>query len=276
MILPIGSIEDERLEPYLRIRERDLLRRDGCFVVEGRVPVEALIKRSRFTTHSLFLAESRVKPLSHLLERLAPETPVYVAPQALMDAVVGFPLHRGVLALAGRGCEMATSSFLQSLHRRPSATLLGLVGLSNHDNVGACFRNATALGAAGVLLDQECCDPLYRKAIRVSSGAALSLPYARSRSGSDMISDLIDNEFEVWALSPHGGDDLETLIPPMRLALLLGAEGPGLSGDLMRRARRVSIAMDNGADSVNVATAGALALWRVRNHRASYGATGGS
>jgi len=273
MIIPVDSAADDRLEPYLRVRERDLARRDGCFIVEGRVTVDRLITGSRFETLSLFLADSRVARLAPLLERLNPSVPIYVAPQALMDSIVGFPLHRGVLALARRELETAAGPFLRTL-RRPlddhsPITVLGLIGLSNHDNVGACFRNAAALGASGVLLDQECCDPLYRKAIRVSAGTALALPYCRHGTGGEMIAALSEETFDLWALSPQGGEALETLKPPRRLALLLGAEGPGLPRDLLARTRRVSIPMDGNTDSLNVATAGALALWRVRTARSA-------
>lgn len=273
MIVPVDTIDDARLEPYLRVRERDLARRDGCFIVEGRITVERLLTNSRFEAQSLFLTDNRVARLAPLFERLKPSIPIYVAPQELMDDVVGFPLHRGVLALARRGEEIPAAQFLRHLtgrlHDSAPITLLGLIGLSNHDNVGACFRNAAALGATGVLLDQESCDPLYRKAIRVSAGTALELPYCRHGTGDQMTEALSGKSFDLWALSPEGGEALETLEPPRRLALLLGAEGPGLPDGLLARARRVSISMDGGADSLNVATAGALALWSVRCARRS-------
>src|SRR5262249_48142964 len=139
---------------------------------------------------------------------------------------------------------------------------------------GACFRNAAALGADGVMMDQETCDPLYRKAIRVSAGAALSLPYGRSGDGEALISALAASGYALWAMTPHGGERLHTLAPPERLAIVLGAEGPGLPPRLMDRCRRVSIPMASGPmlaemDSLNVATAGAIALSHVLAQRSA-------
>src|SRR5690606_21086790 len=134
---------------------------------------------------------------------------------------------------------------------------------ANHDNVGACFRNAAALGADAVLLDAASCDPLYRKSIRVSAGTALSLPFARSGDGAGIVDALAGAGVETWALTPAGGEKLHTLAPPPRLAILLGAEGHGLPSALMDRCRRISIPMTPGIDSLNVATAGAIALAHV-------------
>lgn len=263
MILHVASASDPRLAPYLAIKERDLVQRDGYFIVEGKVTVARLIENSRFQIESLFLSESRIEPLTDLLAKLDPSIPVYTAPQSVIDQAAGFHLHRGVLALARRGPEPASDEFIASSRDRDPLTLLTLIGLSNHDNVGACFRNAAALGADAVLLDAESCDPLYRKSIRVSAGTALSLPFARSGDGVSIVAALDTAGIECWALTPHGGEALHTLKPPSRLAILLGAEGPGLPSTLMDRCRRVSIAMSPGIDSLNVATAGAIALAHV-------------
>jgi tRNA G18 (ribose-2'-O)-methylase SpoU len=267
MILHVASASDPRLAPYLEVKERDLVHRDGRFIVEGKVTVARLIEDSRFAVESLFLAESRIEPMTQLLAKLDPAVPVYTAPQAVMDQAVGFHLHRGVLALARREAEPACDQLIASLKHHDRLTVLALIGLANHDNVGACFRNATALGAKAILLDAESCDPLYRKSIRVSAGTALSLPYARSGDGASILAALADADIECWALTPHGGDPLHALDPPPRLALVLGAEGPGLPGALMDRCRRVSIAMSPGVDSLNVAAAGAIALAHVFSQR---------
>jgi tRNA G18 (ribose-2'-O)-methylase SpoU len=263
MIIPVVSATDPRLAPYLAIKERDLVHRDGYFIVEGKVTVTRLIESSRFPIESLFLAESRIEPLTSLLAALDPSVSVYTAPQSVMDQTAGFHLHRGVLALARRGPEQTCEALIASFGQHEPLTLLTLIGLSNHDNVGACFRNAAALGANAVLLDSESCDPLYRKSIRVSAGTALSLPFARSGDGASIFSALRTAHIECWALTPHGGEPLHTLTPPPRLAILLGAEGPGLPSTLMGRCRRVSISMSPGIDSLNVAAAGAIALSHV-------------
>jgi tRNA G18 (ribose-2'-O)-methylase SpoU len=231
------------------------------FIVEGKVTLGRLVDASRFPVESVFVADTRIKPLAETLARLDPAVPIYIAQQDVLDRVAGFHLHRGVLALARRGEDMACEALIAAQPAR--STLLALVALSNHDNVGACFRNAAALGAAGVLLDAGSCDPLYRKSIRVSAGTALSLPFARSGTGAEMMVTLKQHDFDVWALTPSGGEPLPNLTPPHRLALMLGAEGPGLPSALMAQARRVSIPMTEGIDSLNVATAGAIALAHV-------------
>jgi tRNA G18 (ribose-2'-O)-methylase SpoU len=262
MIVPVATVSDPRLAPYAAVKDRDLARRDGRFIVEGRVTLQRLIEASRFPVESLFLSESRVKPLTPLLWKLDPHIPVYTTPQAVMDGVAGFHLHRGVLALARRSAEMSCEDLIASL-TQPQSTLLALIGLSNHDNVGACFRNAAALGADAVLLDETSCDPLYRKSIRVSAGTALSLAFARSGDGASLIAALQNAGVETWALTPSGGEPLQKLTPPQRLAVVVGAEGPGLPPELMDRMRRVSIPMVEGVDSLNVAAAGAIALSHV-------------
>tara|TARA_R110001599_G_scaffold175961_1_gene368033 strand:- start:2594 stop:3034 length:441 start_codon:yes stop_codon:yes gene_type:complete len=136
-----------------------------------------------------------------------------------------------------------------------------LSDLSNHDNVGACFRNAAAFGADAVLLDGQCCDPLYRKAIRVSSGSSLWLPFAHGGTGAEMVKAARDAGYTVWAMTPREDAALISSLPvPDKLAILLGAEGPGLPDDLIAACQPVRIPMSAGFDSVNVATAGAIAL----------------
>jgi tRNA G18 (ribose-2'-O)-methylase SpoU len=268
MIAPIASAADPRLAPYFGVKERDLLRRDGRFIVEGKVTLGRLIEASRFPIESLFLADSRIEPLAPMLARLDPAIPIYTAPQSVMDHVTGFHIHRGVLAIARRGQDQTCEQLIAGFAARQPLTLLTLVTLANHDNVGACFRNAAALGADAVLLDAPSCDPLYRKSIRVSSGTALSLPFAHSGDGAAILSALEAAHIECWALTPSNGEPLQGIAPPPRLAIVLGAEGPGLPPALMNRCRRVSIPMSPGIDSLNVATAGAIALAHVFARRA--------
>lgn len=261
MLIPIASADDPRVAPYRVLKDRDLDRGEGRFIVEGTIALEQLIRAGRFPVDSVFLSEKRVEALAPLLAQL-PDTPIYAAPQLVMDSLAGYHLHRGVLALASRGNALDASQLLARLPPGPH-TLLVLVGLSNHDNVGGCFRNAVAFGASAVLLDETSCDPLYRKSIRVSSGAALTLLFAHGGDGASLLAALRAANVEIWSLSPTGGDDLDTLVPPARLALVLGAEGPGLPAELMAQSRRVSIPMARAMDSLNVATAGAIALSRV-------------
>lgn len=252
----ISDAGDPRLAPYVSIRERDLTgRSDGRFIVEGKVTLAILLERSRFEIESVFIGQSRVEPLSEILARVPEDVPVYVAPQSVMDQVAGFPIHRGILACARKGQPYDLEKLLKA------GTLLVLNGISNHDNVGAAFRNAAAFGAGGVLLDEQSCDPLYRKSIRVSAGAALWLPYAQAGTGENHVAWLKSAGFDVWAMTPRTtAEELHRLRPSPKTAILLGPEGPGLADALIDLCRPVRIAMAGGFDSINVATAGAVAL----------------
>ncbi len=258
-LIQITDRGDPRIAPFVSVRERDLTGgADGRFIIEGKVPLSILLTQSRFSVESLFLCETRLAPLADILDTLKHDIPVYTAPQALMDEIAGFPIHRGILACAKKGDALPLDDFLGAKR------LLMLNEISNHDNVGAAFRNAAAFGAEGVLLDAGSCDPLYRKAIRVSSGASLWLPYHQGGNGSDQIESLKQAGFEIWAMTPRADAvSLQTLSPPEKLVILLGAEGPGLPDALMNAARSVRIPMQAGFDSVNVATAGAIALAHV-------------
>jgi tRNA G18 (ribose-2'-O)-methylase SpoU len=177
----------------------------------------------------------------------------------VMDGVVGFPIHRGVLAL-GEAKPLDAKALLDALP--PRALVLVLYGIGNHDNMGGVFRNAAAFGADAVLVGSDCCDPLYRKAIRVSVGAVLTMPWARVGAGG--LDVLALRDFELLALTPQGGEPLRVAPAAARTALVLGAEGPGLPATLMDRCRRISIPMADGFDSLNVATTSAVVLWALR------------
>jgi tRNA G18 (ribose-2'-O)-methylase SpoU len=258
--IPIDDPEDPRLADYRAVRERDLVGRDGGFIAEGVVVLEKLIQSGRHPITSVLVAEKRVAGLEPLLARLAPDVPVYSAGQAVMDAVVGFAIHRGVLA-AGIRAEPDIETLLAGLPAR--ALVVGLVGIANHDNMGGLFRNAAAFGADAVVLDAGCCDPLYRKAIRVSVGAALTTPFARGGEAADLVTRLQAAGFTVAALSPSGEADLADMAPASRMAVLFGAEGPGLPASLMARVRTVRIEMAGGFDSLNVATSSGIVLHQI-------------
>ncbi|MEL6862133.1 MAG: RNA methyltransferase [Pseudomonadota bacterium] len=265
----IKDVSDPRIAPYVSVRERDLTGgADGRFIVEGKVPLHILLSRSRFEVESLFLCETRLEPLADLLSKVSPEVPIYTAPQSLMDEIVGFPIHRGVLACAKKGEAIGLEALIYShpgiRSDAQKRTLLVLNQISNHDNVGAAFRNAAAFGADGVILDSGSCDPLYRKSIRVSSGTSLWLPYHHGGTGLEQIETLKAAGYTIWAMTPRAeAVSLYDLPVPDKLAVMLGAEGPGLPERLIHAATAVRIPMSAGFDSVNVATAGAIAMSHV-------------
>jgi len=255
--VPIDDPDDPRLADYRQVRERDLVGRQGGFIAEGVVVLEKLIARGRHPLRSVLIADKRVASLQPLLANLPEAVEVFAASQAVMDAVVGFPIHRGVLA-AGVRAEPDLDAVLAALPVR--ALVVGLVGIANHDNMGGLFRNAAAFGADAVLLDDDCCDPLYRKAIRVSVGAALTTPFARAGSAAAMARRLAAGGFAVMALSPAGATELRDMIAAPRTAVLFGAEGPGLPDAVMVEAQTVRIEMAGGFDSLNVATTSGIVL----------------
>jgi len=258
-LVSIESLSHPALEPYFRIRERDLVGRQGCFVAEGEVVVRVLLASRRHRVRSLLVERRRVPAIADALAALGPEVPVLVVPQAVMDKATGFSIHRGILALGERPPDVSVSE----LALRPGP-VVALVGLTNHDNVGGIFRNAAAFGAAGVVLDDATCDPLYRKAIRVSAGAALVVPFARAGSAEMLLDALAGAGVVPIALTPRGDETIaavgQSLARTARAALVLGTEGPGLPDDVLARCRRVRIPMVAGFDSLNVAAASAIAL----------------
>jgi tRNA G18 (ribose-2'-O)-methylase SpoU len=259
----IDDPDDPRIAAYRDIRERDLAGRRGRFVAEGKVVLDVLFGTRRFDAESALILDSRLAGMAAILAKAPAAMPVYVASRPVIDAIAGFPMHRGVLAI---GLRRESDSLAQLLSQFPARALaIALVGISNHDNMGAIFRNAAAFGADAVLLDETCCDPLYRKAIRVSVGAALKVPFATGASAGSMVEAFASAGIAQLALSPRGLADIRDVPRADRVALFLGTEGEGLPQSLMRRLTTVRIPMAQGFDSLNVAAASAIALHEVRN-----------
>ncbi len=261
-VQPIASADDPRIAAYRHIKERDLRGRDGLFMAEGEVVLRVLVRASHHRCRSVLIDGRRLEKLRPILADLPEGTPIYVTEREVIDAIAGFPLHRGILALGEPAPALSAEMVLASAPAR--AVVLVLYGIANHDNLGGLFRNAAAFGAHAVLLDETCCDPLYRKAIRVSVGAALRVPFARWAGAAE---ELERHGFQPVALSPGGECDLGDFTPPTRTALMLGAEGPGLPPELMALARSVRIPMAAGWDSLNVATTAGIVLHRLATQR---------
>lgn len=260
-IIRIDDPNDPRIAAYRQVRERDLAGREGRFIAEGRVVLNVLLGESRFQAESLLVLENRMQGLSDLLARTSDTLPVYVASQSVLDVIAGYHVHRGILGVGRRTEARDLDTFVSALPAH--ALVLVLIGISNHDNVGAMFRNAAAFEADAVLLDETSCDPLYRKSIRVSVGGALKVPFWRGGNAATILSALAGGDFECLALSPGGETEVGALKPGERTALLLGSEGTGLPPDLMSRLSTVRIDMSKNFDSLNVATAAAIALHRL-------------
>nr|CAD6601498.1 RNA methyltransferase [Rhizobium sp. Khangiran2] len=264
-LIRICDPDDVRIAEFRNIRERDLTGREHRFIAEGTVVLRMLAtahaQGEDFVAEKILLLENRVAGLTEELSAFPDDVPVYIASAAVLDAIAGFHLHRGVLAL-GRRIRQATQ--LELLARLPERSLVvAACGISNHDNIGAIFRNAAAFGADAVLLDETCCDPLYRKALRVSVGTVLKVPYARGGTITDNLLTLVEAGFHVWALSPSGLTDVRHIPAAPRVALATGTEGAGLPQDVLRRFDTARIAQAPGLDSLNAATATAVALYQI-------------
>ncbi len=258
------SAVDPRLAPYAALGERELrtlpeAREARLFVAEGRLVLERLLA-SRHRVRSLFVHEDRLAELEPLLVRLEPHVPVLVARRELHERVSGVAFHQGLLALG----EAAPDPTLAELAAR-CARLVVLESVNNHDNIGTVLRNLAALcgSAGGLVCDPRCADPLYRKSIRVSMGWALHVPTARANSWPGALAELQRAGYRVLALTPRADarEIGELGRGEAKLALLLGAEGPGLSTEAMAAAdERVRIAIAPEVDSLNLASACAIAL----------------
>jgi len=254
----VDDPRDRRLDDYRDVRDPERRLARGQFIAETRDVVAALLRGGRYPVESVLATEASVAALGPLPAGI----PVYVASHEVIQSVVGFEFHRGCLAVGRRGAEPSVAELLVGSPR----LLVLCEDLVNPDNVGGVFRNALAFGADAVLLSSRCCDPLYRKVVRVSMGASVRVPFARVPDWIGGIGDLLNAGFAVLALTTSGGMDVGALERlPSRVAVLLGTEGDGLRAASRQAAsRRVTIPMMAGVDSLNVATAAGIVLWRVR------------
>ncbi|MCV3735830.1 RNA methyltransferase [Rhizobium sp. TRM96647] len=261
----IADADDPRIATFRAIRERDLVGREGRFVAEGTVVLRMLAAShaagGRFRAEAVLVLENRLAGIAAVLDSLPADVPVHVADRAVFNAIAGFDMHRGVVAIGRREAAPAAGTLIASL---PADSLvLAACGISNHDNMGSLFRNAAAFGVDAILLDETCCDPLYRKAIRVSVGAVLSVPFTREGGAQTMLEALADAGFEIWALSPRGEAPIGSIVPAGRLALVAGTEGEGLPATILSRFHTARIPQKSGLDSLNVATASGVALYQM-------------
>jgi tRNA G18 (ribose-2'-O)-methylase SpoU len=263
--IPIEDPDDPRVSDYVGLRDADLRRRvehgSGVFIAEGELVIRTLLA-SPYRVRSYLVTPA---VLSRLASVMTPDVPVYVAAPAVMAAVAGFDVHRGALAAAERPAPSDPAALLEVVDR-----VAVLDGLNDHENLGGVFRNAAAFGIGAVLLSPTCADPLYRRAVRVSLGHVLRVPFARFDAWPDPLASLAAAGWEVVALTPRAGAEPIGMLDAMNgpVAVLLGAEGPGLGGDVLARCtRQLRIPMADGVDSLNVATAAAIAFHHLAGAR---------
>ena len=259
----INCEDDPRVEVFRDVRDRDLRGRDGIFMAESEMVVRRLL-RTPAAVHSLLLCPERRARMRDVLDGLPPEIPIYEAPIELMESIAGFHIHRGVLAAGRRPLEshVVIDRLFDCLPTEGNGRVLAASGINNVDNMGGLFRTAAALSVCGVLLGDRCCDPLYRKAIRVSMGHVLSVPWAVH---DPLIEGLQEFRSRGWTLvaAETGVDALPVAQwnPPPRMVLVVGAEGSGLTQDVLDLCdQRIEIPMAKGVPSLNVVVAAGILL----------------
>jgi len=265
-VIDITDPDDDRVDDFRNLnsidRRPDLPTGKGLVIAEGVLVVQRMLV-SRFSPHAFLGTQRRLTELAADLAGV--RAPFYRASAEVMAEVIGFHLNRGVLGAARRPPELTTAEVLTD-----ARTVAVLEGVNDHENLGSIFRNAAGLGVDGVIFGTGCADPLYRRAVRVSMGHALLVPFARTQRWPGDLELLRDNGFRLLAMMPDPRAD--TLANAMgalagqKVAVLVGAEGPGLTEMTMRASDvRVRIPMSRGTDSLNVATAAACAFYeRVR------------
>jgi tRNA G18 (ribose-2'-O)-methylase SpoU len=265
----VNDPDDPRLDDFRDLnsidRRPDLPTGKGLVIAEGVLVVQRMLA-SRFTPHALLGTERRLDELKNDLAGLRDlAAPFYRVSADVMARVVGFHLNRGVLAAARRVPEPSVAQLVAG-----ARTVAVLEGVNDHENLGSIFRNAAGLGVDAVVFGSGCADPLYRRAVRVSMGHALLVPYARATNWPADLVMLKESGFRLLAMTPHSGaralPEAMAAARDERVAVLVGAEGAGLTAATLRLSDvRVRIPMSRGTDSLNVATAAALAFYeRVR------------
>jgi tRNA G18 (ribose-2'-O)-methylase SpoU len=262
----IHRADDPRIAAFRDVRDGELVRSRGLFVAEGRLVVRRAVEDRRYRFHSVLVNDAARADLAPALETIDASVPVLVCGADDFAGIAGYHVHRGCLALVYRPTAPPVDEVIAA-----AETIVVLEGVTNADNVGGVFRNAAAFGAGGVLLSPTCCDPLYRKAIRTSMGAVLCVPFACAGAGEwpGALTRIRAAGFTLVALTPREAsetiDAFAARAQPPRIALLVGAEGAGLSPAVENAADdRVRIPISDRVDSLNLATAVGIALHALR------------
>ena len=273
-LVEVTTIEDARLDPYVRLTDVQLRSRiepeRALFIAEsveviGRALDGGMQPRSLLTSRRFL---PTLETVFQKLEDSAPQTPVFILPNDEIKTLTGFELTRGALAAFKRPAERTVEDVV-----RDAQLIAVLEDIRNHTNVGAIFRSAAAIGADAVLVSPACYDPLYRRAVRVSMGTVFQVPWARIGTNPhnwayDGIPLLHDLGFTVCAMALS--DQSIALDDPRlkaceKIALIFGSEGPGLAASTIARCDyTVRIPMQHGVDSLNVAASSAVAFWELR------------
>jgi len=269
-IVHIADLDHPLLADYHRLTDvalRRVLEPEGGLYIAESAKVIGRALDAGHRPRSVLVQEKRLGDATDVLERF-PEVPVFVAPDAVIEELTGFHLHRGALASMHRPVLPTVTELLAD-----ARLVVILEDLVDHTNVGAVFRAAAGMGADAVLVTPRCADPLYRRSVRVSMGTVLQVPWTRTPEWGPAREELLASGFSIaaLALAPDAVPlDVYADRRPERVAIVLGAEGDGLSRAALDAADTVvTIPMLHGVDSLNVASAGAVALWALTRAAAS-------
>jgi tRNA G18 (ribose-2'-O)-methylase SpoU len=272
-LIRVNDPDDPRIDAYRNVPDPALLVQGGLFVAEGRLVVRRLIEGERFPVRSVMVTGAALVPLGDVLATRQ-ELTVFVVSQAVMNGITGFNVHRGCLAIGERPRPRQWREVMRGARRA-----IALERIANADNVGSVFRSAAAFGVDAVLLERTCTDPLYRKAIRTSMGAALTMPFADAEPWPDALRELAgvgrvlsDPPWTVLGMTPSASAPplhaIATDISSRPIVVVVGHEGDGLSdAALAACTHRARIPMRSDVDSLNVATATAIALYELTRTR---------
>lgn len=266
-VIRLDTADDPRLADYASLTDVALRSRAepdmGVFIAESAAVIRRALA-SGLRLRSVLMDERWFPDMSDVVAQAgAMEAPVFVADREVLESITGFHVHRGALAAMHRPNLRSVAEVLRGARR-----VVVLEDIVDHTNVGAIFRSVAGLGADAVLVSPRCADPLYRRSVRVSMGAVFHIPWTRLPAWDEGIAALHAAGFVVAALAlEDGAVELDTFAAdvPDRLAMVLGAEGDGLSRRAIESADVVvRIPMESGIDSLNVAAASAVALWATR------------
>ena len=254
----IDSIEDSRLEPFREIRNRNWTELSGQFIAEGPLSVESLV-HSKYAVRSILLDR---KYADRYRELAPPETDLLLVDHALVEQIVGYNFHRGVIACGVRQPLAAVQeSFTGSTS--PTETMVCAVGVQDPENLAGILRSCAALGIERVIIGPGTADPLARRVLRVSLGTVLGLQLIRSR---DLLNDIkwLRMQHGITSLATSLASDARPLAGSTRegpLLILVGNERYGLPLDVQQQAdRRIKIEMQPGVDSLNVCVAAGIIM----------------
>ncbi len=270
----LETIHDDRLDAYARLTEAQLRNRlepeKGIFIAESFKVIERALDAD-LEPCSFLMDEKWLEASAPILDRVETDIPAFVLPGSEIEKLTGFELTRGILAAFRRPPLRPVAALLASARR-----IAVLEGIVDHTNVGALFRSAAALGIDAVLITPTCCDPLYRRAVRVSMGTVFQVPWTRigktvdewPEKGMDMLHDL-GFKTAALALRDEAIDlDDDALARCEKLAFIFGTEGDGLTSSTIAKSDfAVRIPMDNEVDSLNVAAASAVVFWQLCRRR---------